>query len=231
MKWVIGGINAASLIIIVLLLSVEIPTFCIPFYKYEYRKNNTAQVVQVSDDGLTKVTEELLAYMRGSRPELDVKAIIDGRTREFFNEIEREHMRDVRGLFANGFVIKNIALLTFIISLVLLFAIKTKPALLLARLYRFFTAAVLLLSAAVALIVRLDFDRAFIVFHEIFFTNDLWILDASTDLLVNIVPIEFFIDIAIFILVIFFTTLLIIFITSTLFCASRNAKQPKKVNV
>jgi integral membrane protein (TIGR01906 family) len=45
----------------------------------------------------------------------------------------------------------------------------------------------------------LDFDRAFTVFHMLFFPNDLWILDPSVDLLINMVPLGFFIDISIFI--------------------------------
>ena len=34
------------------------------------------------------------------------------------------------------------------------------------------------------------------MFHHIFFDNDLWILDPSTDLLINIVPEPFFMDTA-----------------------------------
>ena len=36
--------------------------------------------------------------------------------------------------------------------------------------------------------IAVDFDRAFILFHKIFFNNDLWQLNYATDLLMNIVP-------------------------------------------
>jgi uncharacterized membrane protein len=49
----------------------------------------------------------------------------------------------------------------------------------------------------------------------IFFDNDLWILNPATDLLVNIVPQPFFIDIAIFIGALFVSaSLLLILVTS-----------------
>jgi len=55
-----------------------------------------------------------------------------------------------------------------------------------------------------ALIISIDFTSAFEVFHKMFFNNDAWILDPSTDRLINIVPEGFFIDTAIRIVIIYF---------------------------
>ena len=44
--------------------------------------------------------------------------------------------------------------------------------------------------------ISTDFSKYFIVFHHIFFDNDLWILDPSVDMLINIVPEGFFRDTA-----------------------------------
>lgn len=55
----------------------------------------------------------------------------------------------------------------------------------------FFAAALL-----IAGIISTDFSKYFVVFHKIFFSNDLWILDPSTDMLINIVPEPFFMDTA-----------------------------------
>jgi len=52
------------------------------------------------------------------------------------------------------------------------------------------------LIAALAAIISTDFTKYFIMFHHIFFSNDLWILDPSTDMLINIVPEGFFMDTA-----------------------------------
>ena len=48
----------------------------------------------------------------------------------------------------------------------------------------------------IAAIVATDFSRYFVVFHHIFFNNDLWLLDPRTDMLINIVPEPFFMDTA-----------------------------------
>ena len=44
-----------------------------------------------------------------------------------------------------------------------------------------------------AAIVASDFTHYWTIFHKIFFTNDLWLLNPRTDLLINIVPEEFFV--------------------------------------
>ncbi len=42
-------------------------------------------------------------------------------------------------------------------------------------------------------IAMLNFDKAFIIFHKIAFTNDYWIFDPALDPIINILPQEFFI--------------------------------------
>ena len=41
-------------------------------------------------------------------------------------------------------------------------------------------------------IAMLNFDKAFIIFHKIAFTNDYWIFDPALDPIINILPQEFF---------------------------------------
>ena len=55
-----------------------------------------------------------------------------------------------------------------------------------------------ILAAVTALIVLacIDFDSLFVLFHKVAFTNDLWLLNPQTDLLIRLMPIEFFISYA-----------------------------------
>ena len=53
-----------------------------------------------------------------------------------------------------------------------------------------------LITAGLAALISTDFTKYFVIFHHIFFDNDLWLLDARTDLLINIVPEPFFMDTA-----------------------------------
>jgi integral membrane protein (TIGR01906 family) len=46
------------------------------------------------------------------------------------------------------------------------------------------------------ILMNIDFYKYFTVFHEIFFTNDLWLLDPAADRLINIFPQDFFTDMA-----------------------------------
>ncbi|HWR60355.1 MAG TPA: DUF1461 domain-containing protein, partial [Clostridia bacterium] len=48
----------------------------------------------------------------------------------------------------------------------------------------------------IVVLMSIDFYKYFTVFHKIFFTNDLWLLDPAVDRLVNIFPQAFFTDMA-----------------------------------
>ena len=64
-------------------------------------------------------------------------------------------------------------------------------------------AAFFIIIIALAIYMLTNFDRAFVQFHEIFFNNDLWLLDPRESLLINILPQDFFFDIVKKTLVIF----------------------------
>ena len=55
---------------------------------------------------------------------------------------------------------------------------------------------ILILIIVTQTIMMKSFDDLFFRFHEVAFTNDLWLLDPSTDLLIRLMPIEFFISYA-----------------------------------
>ena len=82
------------------------------------------------------------------------------------------------------------------------------------------------LIAALAAIISTDFTKYFVIFHHIFFDNDLWILDPRTDLLINIVPEGFFMDTAARIGGLFAGSVLVIFALS-LFFLIRNHRSKK----
>ena len=48
-----------------------------------------------------------------------------------------------------------------------------------------------------------DFTRCFTIFHEMFFTNDLWMFDESTDYMIRMLPEGFFSDMVIRIVKVF----------------------------
>ena len=193
----IGILCAFALMITLLITSVEAVTYWTPgYYEKEYAKYNVTEDVRMEMDDLLDVTHEMMAYLRGDRDDLHVPTIVDGQPREFFNEREIAHMEDVRGLFLAAIAIRRACLIAIAAGIALLLALKADikrvlPATICAGTLLFF--AVL---SALALIISTNFTKYFVIFHEIFFSNDLWILDPSTDLLINIVPEPFFVDTA-----------------------------------
>ena len=81
-----------------------------------------------------------------------------------------------------------------------------------------------LLSAGIAGIISTDFSKYFVVFHQIFFDNDLWILNPATDLLINIVPEPFFMDTAIRIGLLF-AAMTVLFLAANLLLWKQNRKK------
>lgn len=147
-------------------------------------------------DDLLEVTDEMMAYLRGNREDLHVDTIVNGEPREFFNAREIAHMEDVRGLFIGALWLRRICLAAAAISVALLFLLKADVRRLLPRALMAGTGLFFLITAGLAALISTDFTKYFVIFHHIFFDNDLWILDARTDLLINIVPEPFFMDTA-----------------------------------
>jgi hypothetical protein len=67
-----------------------------------------------------------------------------------------------------------------------------KPLYYLGKCWKWGAAVVLASFIALAALVSINWVRAWHFFHELLFTNDDWLLDSRVDLLVNIVPYDFF---------------------------------------
>lgn len=72
----------------------------------------------------------------------------------------------------------------------------------------------LILPLLLALPFAVNFSRAFVIFHELFFDNDYWIFDPATDPIILALPEEFFFHCA---LVILFVLLLGFIVSMTLY--------------
>ena len=60
----------------------------------------------------------------------------------------------------------------------------------------------IVLPTLLGLLMFMDFDRAFIIFHKLFFNNDDWLFDPSTDPVITILPDTFFLHCALLIILI-----------------------------
>lgn len=210
-KYSVGTVVMIFLLIALLIGIIECTIFGgRSFYRDQYEKLEVAKDVQMEIDDLMEVTDEMLLYLQGKREDLVVVTTIAGQEREFFNTREKLHMEDVKGLNLASVRVGWVCLLLFFVFGVpfTLWMVhdyrkadgETKETTLAAHLLtvyrRTFIFAILFLLLVVgigAVIVASDFTHYWTLFHEIVFTNDLWLLDPDTDLLINIVPEDFFI--------------------------------------
>lgn len=197
LQWFLGIICSFSLMITLLITSVESVVYWTPgYFEKEYSKYRVAESVAMEMDDLLTVTHEMMAYLRGSRDDLHVDTVVDGQPREFFNEREIAHMEDVRGLFLAAIAIRRVCLILIAGSIIGLVLLKADIRRVLPKQLCIGTGVFLCVLALLAGIISTNFTKYFIIFHEIFFSNDLWVLDPRTDLLINIVPEPFFVDTA-----------------------------------
>jgi integral membrane protein (TIGR01906 family) len=143
-------------------------------------------------ESLMEVTDKMMDYLIDARDSLDMKTLINGESEEVFGDREKAHMVDVKMLFLEGKQFRDLSSLTLLIILVYCFVSRKKWIIeWLAQLKMFFIASFIVVGI-VGLMFASDFNKYFTVFHELFFDNDLWLLDPRTDILINMVPEIFF---------------------------------------
>ena len=215
-KYGLSAVFSICLFIIILISSVQIAVYCNmeSYFKNEYIKYNVAGNVSMDINDIMYVTYEMMDYLDDKREDLVVYTYVDGEEREFFNEREKQHMIDVKNLFTAG---KNLRIVSFIIGVISIFIIAFKyknVKTILSKGFVSVSTVIICISIILICIIQTDFTKYFTIFHEIFFNNDLWLLNPKTDLLINIVPEPFFIDTAIRIAVIFGLIMAVCFILS-----------------
>lgn len=208
---VIFTIISIVLPFIILLSCVEIVAYDIGYYKSQYIKYNISQNIGIGESELLESTKKLLDYLKGKRDNIDFKVTIKGEMVEFFSDRDKLHMVDVKNLFQIGNILRN-GLALFMGLVIILFKFYKRLKIDIIKCVLFSSIIGVVLFLILIILISIDFNRYFTIFHEIFFNNDLWLLDPSTDRLVNIFPEEFFADTVIRILVFYFTTQLALFI-------------------
>lgn len=96
------------------------------------------------------------------------------------------HFQEVKDIVQN---VLKVLLVSFVISLVGIYiSIKNKNI----NFLNTTSKLVLILPIVVLIPIAINFDKAFILFHEIMFDNDYWIFDPEKDPIINLLPQEFF---------------------------------------
>src|SRR5699024_7304832 len=107
-KTLIYTIGTIFFILAMLITSVDTVAFSKSFYQKEYHKLETADSMNMSEDDLFLATELLVDYIKDERDDLDLKVRVQDKELEMFNQKEKDHMIDVKVLFSNFNLLKNI---------------------------------------------------------------------------------------------------------------------------
>lgn len=194
-KKIINILVSLCFIIVSVLTVVDICCFNRSFYDKEYEQLNTAEHIGMSKEALNETTEVLLDYTQGKRDDLSVVVTVKGHDREVFNQREKDHMVDVQALYLNAMMVRNICAGVLFVSLIVLFINRTNYTLW--NLSYTYQKVSLIFSVFLVVLITLawsNFDWFWTKFHHVFFSNDLWLLDPRTDILIMMVPEKFFFD-------------------------------------
>ena len=173
----IAGVAAGMCLLIVLFLTLfQCTVFNRSFVSREMEKYGVADRIGMTQDGLMELYDEVLKYLEDQRDDLVIQVERNGVQTQAFYEKEILHMVDVKALFRGGFLLRDTAVVGAVL-IVLLLMVKSKGRRMGKVLIPGFVIASVVFFAAAAILgtaIAVDFDRAFILFHKIFFNNDLW---------------------------------------------------------
>ena len=174
--------------------AVAVPILCRPFYYAHIGPLKLEERTGLTEDEIKTAFNEMLDYCLGAE-EFSTGVLK-------WSESGKAHFTDVRVLFLLD--LRALGASLVLLAAVLLYARSSgrTPARPLGRGPAFWAGAGLggafLLVGGLA---ALDFDRAFVVFHALFFPGkDNWLFDPRVDQIINILPQEFFRSCAILIL-------------------------------
>lgn len=181
--------------LLVLSASIAVPLLCRPFYYAHIEALNLDGYTGLSVEQIREAFNQVMDYCLGLRPDFAAGVLP-------FSESGASHFADVRGLFLLDLWVAVISLAALVILFIISRRKKLTPAPLLGHGPGFWAAIGLGgLFLIVGGLAATNFERAFVIFHSLFFpgkTN--WLFDWRTDPIILLLPEDFFRNCAILIL-------------------------------
>ena len=181
--------------VIILLMILNFVALDKSTYISGYKKYEVYKEIGISIEDLDKVADNFINYFLNKDDNMQLQLEVNSVERDIFNEKELTHMIDVLKLFRLS---RTILIMLIIIVLALgigLFMSKGALSIINTFIITGFTS--LAIMPITYLIFPKDFYSNFVIFHKLLFTNDLWILNPKTDILLQLHPLGFFNDIGI----------------------------------
>ena len=191
----IGSITAAALLLFGILTVVCFLAESDAVMTREISRFAPPESTGLSEDLYPEMGAHIAAFLREDKESFQYflpagKGIIQ----PLFHDYELQHMEDCRGLISLAETVRNITGGLALLGLLPLFFLKREGRHSYARGGLYGLRILSGIAAGLSLWAMLDFDRFFTTFHSLAFTNDLWLLNPRTDLLIRLMPEKLFMD-------------------------------------
>lgn len=164
-----------------------------PVYSWAIDKYNLVRYTGVSAEDLMINYKGMINYLRNP-------FIKELKFEDFAMSMQGKiHFEEVKNIFMNLYIMMVVALVIFI-------ALKTinrfSVRMIRIKVLNYCANFIILLFGAITSMIVIDFSKAFVMFHNIFFNNSYWIFDPNTDPIIEALPEELFMVYAIIIILI-----------------------------
>ena len=165
-------------------------------YDYGFNKYKIEKYTGIEYEQLQIAGQQIRDYFNNDEDKIKISISVHGSmVSNLFNEKEILHMYDVKQLVKMVYSIQLYSAISIIIACLLLFVDSSRKWK--QTMPRYFMKGGWLTFSVVlfvALLAVVGFDRLFLYFHLVSFSNDLWILDPRHDYLIAMFPQGFFFD-------------------------------------
>ncbi|WP_053956554.1 TIGR01906 family membrane protein [Inediibacterium massiliense] len=182
--------------VVILLCSLKEYALNENFYMNEFKKYHIGQNTNIDDESLHEIAKGIVDYLKDDQKDLIIFVEKNGKRIEAFNHKEKLHMKDVKVLFQRGYFLKNLGFCFIGFAFFVMIGCSGIWKKVLGKSLMKSSVLSFVFVFCLYVLMKINFYRYFTYFHKIFFNNDLWLLNPKTDLLIQILPLEFFIDIA-----------------------------------
>ena len=165
-------------------------------YSYGFDRYDIAEYTRIERADLIAAGNQIRDYFNNDDEDLIIRTFVGGvRVESLYNEREIHHMRDVKALVRGVYLVQMLTLLYIALYIAVGFALRRGDFWeTLGRDVSRGGKLTLTLVGIVGLLALVGFNRLFLLFHLISFSNDFWMLDPRRDYLIAMFPQGFFFE-------------------------------------
>ncbi|MGI6375628.1 MAG: TIGR01906 family membrane protein [Anaerolineae bacterium] len=180
-----------ALLTLILLLATPLLVYVRPsFAELQYRRAGFPPADRFGDAERLRLSRPLIDYLRHRASYADMAALRTDAGKAALTPAELSHMADVRRVMDSFYWAEGVAVVALLALALWLW--RARRAITLTRGLRRGVLLTVGLMAVILIAVAIDFDRFFMVFHSLFFTNGTWVF-SYRDTLIQLYPLPFWV--------------------------------------